>query len=65
MDGIGKAKACTFRAKISDIFILMVPMIAKADTMKSSDWAEVAANWIGMKCDEIIFQRPRGMMAEG
>ena len=52
MDGIGKATACTFRAKIRDIFILMGPMIAQADTMKCAGRAEVAADWIGMKCDE-------------
>ena len=52
MVGIGKATACKFRAKISDIFILMGPMIAQADTMKRAGWSEVAADWIGMKCNE-------------
>ena len=52
MDGIRKATSCTFCAKIRDIFILMGPMIAQADTMKCAGRAEVAADWVGVKCDE-------------
>ena len=52
MEGIGKATACAFCKKISYIFILMGPMITQADTMTCAGWTEVAANWIGMKCDE-------------
>ena len=52
MDGIGKATACEFCTQISYILILIGPMIAQADTMKSAGRAEVAADWIGMKRDE-------------
>ena len=52
MDGIFKAAACTFRAKIGDIFILMGPMIAQADMMECVGRAEVSADLIGMERDE-------------
>ena len=52
MDGIRKVTSCTFCAKIRDIFILMGPMIAQADTMKCAGRAEVAADWIGVERDE-------------
>ena len=52
MDGIRKATSGTFCAKIRDIFILVGPMIAQADTMKCAGWAEVASDGIGVKRDE-------------